>query len=157
MKNASLAAAFARDRSSGLRYALGVRVIYSTPRLDNAERVASLLEADGVATRLLYGPHFRRNTWRGANYSQPSNPGNWPRVLVLNNGDLPKARAVLRQAGLMAPAGFDRDEDAPEPAPIIQSRQDDSGRPRILASRIRVALIVILLLVAAIQGTRYLL
>lgn len=146
----------ARNRSSPVRYARAVRIVYSTPRLENAERVASLLEADGVATRLLYGPRFRRNTWRGANYGQPGNPGDWPRVLVLNNGDLPKARAVLRQVGLMAPAAFDRDEDASD-ALVFRSRGDDGHRPKITASRVRVALIVLLLAVAAVQGARYLL
>lgn len=158
MADGSLAVttARARNRSSPVRYARAVRIIYSTPRLENAERVASLLEADGVATRLLYGPRFRRNTWRGADYGQPRNPGDWPRVLVLNNGDLPKARAVLRQAGLMAPAAFDRDENTAD-APVLRSRRDDGRRPMITASRIRIALIVMLLAVAAIQGARYLL
>lgn len=137
-----------------------MRVIYSTPRLENAERVASLLEAEGIGIRVLHGPHFRRQTWRGVDYQQASNPGDWPRVLVLNNGDLPQARATLRAAGVMAPAAFERpqeEEAADAPALVFQR---SSGPPPAsavpAARRIRYALLGLLLLVIVVQAVRHL-
>lgn len=129
-----------------------MRIIYSTPRLENAERVAKLMEAEGIGVRLLFGPQFRRNRWRSTDYRQTDDPGHWPRVLVLNNGDLPKARAVLRSAGLMAPASFDRGED---PSSALQFRpRTQTSDPARFANRIRVALIAILMLVILVQGVR---
>lgn len=133
-----------------------MRIIYTTPRLDNAEQVAGLLEQGGVPVRVLFGPHFRRNTWRGANYRQAKDAGNWPRVMVLNNGDLPKARALLRDAGLMAPAPFSRPPAAAdrEPAAAPGAR----ARPgRSTAKRVRLLLIAVVALLALVQTLRFLL
>lgn len=130
-----------------------MRVIYTTPRLENAERVAKLLEDDGVPVRLIFGPQFRRNRWRHTDYRQRDNPGDWPRVLVLNNGDLPKARSVLRAAGLMEPATFDRDDRHDE----LRFKPPPPPRnPGWIANRIRLALIAILLVVILVQGSRLL-
>ncbi len=133
-----------------------MRIIYTTPRLENAERVAKLMEAEGIGVRLLFGPQFRRNRWRSTDYRQSQDPGHWPRVLVLNNGDLPQARAVLRAAGLMAPASYDRDEDT-SAALQFRPRAQPPRDPARIANRIRVALIAILMLVVLIQGARLLL
>lgn len=141
-----------------LGYAHAMRVIYSTPRLENAERVAQLLEQEGVSVRLLFGPHYKRNTWRGANYRQTQNPGDWPRVLVLNNGDLPRARAVLRTAGLLSPAPFERGDTDELAAPSIVFNKADRtpADPGVVARRIRLALIAVVLLIAVIQAVRLL-
>jgi hypothetical protein len=138
-----------------------MRVIYSTPRLENAERVSTLLEERGVAVRLLFGPHHRRQSWRGADYGQASNPGSWPRVMVLNNGDLPLARAVLRELGLMEPAAFERLQSDPDPdsAPVFRSPASMPGPQATpaVARRIRLGLMVLLLVVIVGQVGHYLL
>ena len=82
-----------------------MRIIYRTPRLTNAEQIAALLEERGIETRVLHGPKHRRATWRGVNYNDPGdNQRKWPAVMVVSNGDLPEARAILRESGLMEPA-----------------------------------------------------
>ena len=142
------------DRVSGARYPVAMRIIYSTPRLENAEKIARMLEDDGVGVRLLYGPHFRRNTWKGANYRQAGDPGNWPRVMVLNNGDLPRARDLLRKAGVLPPAAFDRlDGNADEVSVFLRARSLPAD-PLSAARVVRVALIIAVLVVAVIQFAR---
>lgn len=135
-----------------------MRVIYSTPRLENAERVAQLLEESGVPVRLLFGPNHRRPSWKGANYRQARDPGNWPRVLVLNNGDLPRARNALRELGLMAPAAFERDDAATGDESRWRLRpareEPDAPAPRIRP--LRWVLVATALLVAGIQAIRWL-
>ena len=139
-----------------------MRVIYSTPRLENAERVSTLLEERGVAVRLLYGPHHRRRSWNGADYGQASNPGDWPRVMVLNNGDLPAAREALRELGLLEPAAFERlqaDPDAAD-APVFRSPAATARGPQTtpaVARRVRLVLMAILLVVIVGQVGHYLL
>lgn len=138
-----------------------MRVIYSTPRMENAEKVSRLLEERGVAVRLLYGPHHRRRKWRGADYLQPANPGDWPRVMVLNNGDLPLARETLRELGLMEPAAFERlaADAGPADAPVFRSQRAAPGLATTpaVARRIRLALMVVVLVLVAVQVGHYLL
>ncbi|MBX3725880.1 MAG: hypothetical protein KF823_08180 [Xanthomonadales bacterium] len=155
-----------------------MRVIYSTPRLENAERIAELLREGEVEVRVLFGPHFKRNTWRGANYRQAEDPGNWPKVMVVHNTDLAKARALLREAGVLGLSNLDqdrrvRDPDsddalaAPSPRDFQAGRAANPTRPRGSylekpprrpgPSRLRIVLVALVVLVALIQGARMLL
>lgn len=155
-----------------------MRVIYTTPRLENAERIADLLRQGEIEVRVLFGPHFKRNTWRGANYRQAEDPGNWPKVMVVDNADLAKARALLREAGVLGLSSLDqdrrvRDPDAAEsPAPTsprdYQARRAaNPSRPRgsyletptrrPARSRLRIVLVALVVLVALAQALRLLL
>jgi len=135
-----------------------MQVIYTTPRLENAERVAELLDQAGAGNRVLYGPHHKKQpSWRPTNYRQATDPGNWPRVMVLNNGDLPQARSVLRQAGLLAPAAYDRGNDdsaATPPSYVLAPRQPERRRRWLTPGRIRTVLILAVLVLAIVQIAR---
>lgn len=139
-----------------LRYPDAMRIIYSTPRLENAERIAKMLADEGISVRLLYGPHHRRNTWKGANYRHAGDPGNWPRIMVLNNGDLPRGRVVLREAGVMPPAAYDR-QDSGKDASLVFSRAETQPGDAVATARVvRIALIAAVLIVGTIQAVRHL-
>lgn len=131
-----------------------MQIIYSTPRLENAERIASLLEAGGVAVRLLYGPHFRRNTWKGANYPS-TETGKWPRVMVLNNGDMPRGREILREAGILPPTAFDRLAGGAPDAPVFTRTPPPPSNPISAARIVRISLIIAVLVVGTVQFTRH--
>ncbi|MFB9067934.1 hypothetical protein [Pseudofulvimonas gallinarii] len=133
-----------------------MQVIYSTPRLENAERVAALLDEAAIANRVLYGPHHKKMpAWRATNYRQASDPGSWPRVMVLNNGDLPQARQVLRTAGLLPPAGFERNEDAVPALPYVLAPAAPAERRRwVTPGRVRTVLILTVLVLALLQFAR---
>jgi hypothetical protein len=133
-----------------------MRVIYITPRLENAERIAGMLEAEGVKVRLISGPHHRRAPWKGANYRQASDAGNWPRIMVLNNGDLPRGRAILRDAGVLPPAAFER-RDAGSDDSLVFSRMPRTSRDPTAGARVvRIGLLVIVLIVGTVQLVRHL-
>lgn len=148
-----------------------MRIIYRTPRLTNAEQIAALLEERGIETRVLHGPKHRRATWRGVNYNDPGdNQRKWPAVMVVSNGDLPEARAILRESGLMEPAATfdqaaDQDTGAVDQAPpswSAMSRRNALTQAQAPATRnwpmmIRRALIVVVLIIVAINSVRYLL
>lgn len=152
-----------------------MRVIYTTPRLENAERIADLLREGDIEVRVLFGPHFKRNTWRGANYRQAEDPGNWPKVMVVHNADLGKARALLREAGVLGLSSLEQDRRVREPGdPEVPSaasprdfqsrRADRPGQPRgsyletpprrSARSRLRIVLVVLVVLVALVQVLR---
>ncbi len=133
-----------------------MQVIYSTPRLDNAERVAALLDEATIPNRVLYGPHHKKMpSWRATNYRQASDPGSWPRVMVLNNGDLPQARQVLRDAGLLPPAAFERGGEAASNRAYVPKPVDPpAGRSWITPGRIRTVLVLTILVLALLQFAR---
>jgi hypothetical protein len=135
-----------------------MQVIYTTPRLENAERVSTLLDEANVANRVLYGPHHKkRPAWRATNYRQATDPGNWPRVMVINNGDLPQARAVLREAGLLAPAAYERSAEDAAPSPLLAgmaAASEPARRSWLTPGRIRTVLVITILVLAILQLAR---
>lgn len=135
-----------------------MQVIYTTPRLENAERVSTLLDEANVANRVLYGPHHKkRPAWRATNYRQATDPGNWPRVMVINNGDLPQARAVLREAGLLAPAAYERSTEDAAPSPLLAgtaATSEPARRSWLTPGRIRTVLVITILVLAILQLAR---
>ncbi len=76
-----------------------MRQIYTSPRLQNIERMVALLDEHGIETRVTDLPAYRH-----ASYSRPSfrdqDTGAWPKVWVANGEDLPRARELLRGMGI---------------------------------------------------------
>ena len=80
-----------------------MRQLYTSPRLENIERMVALLNEHGIETRVTDQPVYQR-----ANYNRPSfrdnNVQSWPKVWVSNVDDLPRARELLRGMGIATPA-----------------------------------------------------
>lgn len=77
-----------------------MRQVFTSPRLENVERVAELLRADGIEVRILNGRSYkgaRRSTF---SYREDT-AGAKPSVWVIRSDDQTRARAVLRDAGLL--------------------------------------------------------
>ncbi len=76
-----------------------MRQIYTSPRLENIERLVALLDEHGIETRVTDRPVYHR-----ASYSRPSfrdvDTRSWPKVWVANGADLPRARELLRGIGI---------------------------------------------------------
>ena len=151
----------------------GMHIIYRSPRVQNAEQIAALLEAQGIATRVIHGPRHRRNVWRSVDYNRSADDKQgWPGVMIVNNGDLPQARTLLREAGLLQrpdtshwqaagddPAADTDDGTAPLDKPSSFLRLPDPAPTRQRGNwpaLIRVGLIVIALIVAIVQMARHL-
>lgn len=80
-----------------------MRQIYTSPRVENVQRVVAMLGEAGIATSVT-----NRHAWAGHDYKRPSysarqNSDDWPQVWVVAAEDQPRARALLREAGI-APA-----------------------------------------------------
>jgi hypothetical protein len=77
-----------------------MRQIYTSPRVENVQRVVAMLGEAGIATSVT-----NRRTWAGHDYKRHSysarqDSGEWPQVWVVNAEDQPRARALLREAGI---------------------------------------------------------
>lgn len=130
-----------------------MRQVFSSARLENVEQVAKLLEDAGIEVRITDGRSFKKGI-RG-DFSYRSKPGERvPAVWVIRSEDQPRARAMLREAGLM-----DSSRNAPGSYRAMSFRGDipdphaDAGRRRAL--RIKLALLVVVAAVVALAFMQY--
>ncbi len=78
-----------------------MRQVFSSARVENAEAVARLLADEGIEVRLENGRSFR-NTIRGNfSYREHASPAARASVWVVRSDDQPRARQLLREAGLL--------------------------------------------------------
>ena len=122
-----------------------MRQIYTSPRVENVDRVVALLGEAGIATsvtnrRAWAGQDFRRHS-----YSARQDSADWPQVWVVNAEDQPRARAMLREAGV-EPATRHAEE-------LARSRQSAAApdRRRSLAIYLRLALLGIIVILVVLH------
>jgi len=78
-----------------------MRQVFSSPRLENIDRVEALLKEIGIDTYVSNRDKLRRDRMRSFSYTARSDASSWPAVWVKQAEDLPRARELLRDAGLM--------------------------------------------------------
>lgn len=117
-----------------------MRQVFTSPRLENVEKVAQLLEEHDIEVRITDGRSFRGNHRRGFSYRERGDDTPKPAVWVIRSDDHPKARAVLREIGLLE-SGRGSNSYLPE---ALQARDRDSAeaRSRKRAFRIRAGLLI---------------
>jgi hypothetical protein len=115
-----------------------MRQIYTSPRVENVERVVALLGEAGIATSVTNRRAWAGHDFRRPSYSARQDSAEWPQVWVVNAEDQPRARALLREAGV-EPATRHAEE-------LARSRQAAAmpDRRRSLAIYVRVALLAII-------------
>ena len=128
-----------------------MRQVFTSQRIENVEGVAQLLRDEGIEVRIANGRSYKGNRRGTFKYSQPV-AAQQPAVWVVRSEDQPRARALLREAGLLAttrPTGAFLGTTPPaaadaKPAPDPQRR----------AMRIKLALIAAIVLVILLQYLR---
>jgi hypothetical protein len=78
-----------------------MRQVFTSPRLENVERVATLLNEQGIETRITNGRSYRGGRRSTFSYREAGNEGPSPAVWVVKSEDQPKARELLREIGLL--------------------------------------------------------
>lgn len=125
-----------------------MRQIFSSARLETVEGVAELLNQNGIQTRITNGRSYKGNRRGQFSYTEQnretrSNPTVW----VVFPDDQPKARTLLREAGLLETT---RTSYAPGPE-RFSSR---TSTPTSIASRARVWLLVAVVILGGITVMR---
>ncbi|MEP7097619.1 MAG: hypothetical protein ABI748_08145 [Dokdonella sp.] len=77
-----------------------MRQIYTSPRMENVDRVVALMSANGIATSISNRQTWQRADWKRFSYTERGNRDTWPQVSVVRSEDQTRARQVLRDAGL---------------------------------------------------------
>jgi hypothetical protein len=90
-----------------------MRAVFSSPRLENVEAVAKLLEEAGIEVRVSNDRSYKGNRRQAFSYRDSNNAEPNPQVWIIKAEDQPKAREMLREAGLIDSAkfGYTRPED----------------------------------------------
>ena len=114
-----------------------MRQIYTSPRVENVERVVAMLGEAGIATSVTNRRSWAGHDFRRPSYSARQDSAEWPQVWVVHAEDQPRARALLREAGV-EPATRHADE-------LARSRQVATpSQRRSLAIYLRLALLGII-------------
>lgn len=112
-----------------------MRQIFSSPRIENVERIVALLNEAGIETRVTNRRAYAGHDYKGPSYSARQDASAWPAVWIVKAEDQPRARAMLRDIGI-APATRFAEELAQAREPKTPSRTGMT-----LAAKLRIALI----------------
>ena len=78
-----------------------MRQVFSSLRIENVEGIAKMLEAEGIEVRITHGRSYKGG-WAGRrSYQEAEKGGPLPAVWVVKSEDQPRARQLLRDAGLL--------------------------------------------------------
>jgi len=115
-----------------------MRQIYTSPRVENVDRVVAMLSEAGIATSVTNRRAYAGHDYRRPSYAKPPDRDSWPQVWVVNANDQSRARALLRDAGVEPPTRF-ADE-------LAESRGNASpeARRNALVWRVRVLLLAVI-------------
>ena len=124
-----------------------MRQVFTSQRLETVEGVARMLEEAGIAVHVSQPRSYRGRRRGQFSYSEPVPANQQPAVWVRLPADQPRARELLREAGLLATTRSY--SGLPQPATeALPSRYADSGSR--WAWRVRVGLLLVIAAVAVL-------
>ncbi len=127
-----------------------MRQVFTSLRIETVEGVVRLLEDAGIEVYLANGRSYHSKRGGQFSYAEPMKLKQQPSVWVRRAEDQPRAREILREAGLLATTRPTQGE------PLVfageAAREEKSKRP--LAWRIRIALLIAIAIAALVTILR---
>lgn len=78
-----------------------MRLLYTSPRQENIDRVASFMAEHGIETTITNRSNWNRPSYQRFSYSQRNqNRDAWPQVWVSKADDYTRARELMRTLGI---------------------------------------------------------
>jgi len=68
--------------------------------VENVERVVAMLAEAGIETSVTNRRSWGGSSYQRASYSAKQNPESWPQVWIVKAEDQPRARQLMREAGI---------------------------------------------------------
>jgi hypothetical protein len=78
-----------------------MRQVFTSRRLENVERVAEIMRAEGIEIHVSHGRSYKGGRRRQFSYRDQVNDDPQAAVWVIKAEDKPRARQILREAGLL--------------------------------------------------------
>ncbi len=124
-----------------------MRQVFTSARLENVETVAKMLEDDGIEVRITNGRSYKGSVRRNFSYREGGNEGPQPAVWIVKSEDQPRARAILREHGLIDSTRASEGPAAPTFIEVAPARTIRAPQNRVFKLKVG-----ILLVIAAILG-----
>jgi hypothetical protein len=124
-----------------------MREVYRSLRVEQVEGAAKMLNEANIETSIQNGRSYKGGRRRTFSYRETSDSPKAAVLYVTHNGDLPEARKLLREAGLMEPG--QRESYLP-PELQIQPRVDRTEKGVLNARRLRTILLMMIVIVLAL-------
>lgn len=138
-----------------------MRMVFTSQRLESVEAVAKLLAEAGIEVKVSNDRSYKGARRKAFSYRQPIDPDNDPQVWVLKAEDQPKARALLREQGLIETTrhGIAAMSSHPASGSFLPSSARGQGtaprdRRAAIVMRARVLLLVAIGMVMALAAAR---
>jgi hypothetical protein len=115
--------------------------------VENVDRVVALLRDAGIETSVTNRRAWAGHDYRRPSYSSPPERDAWPQVWIVKAEDQPRARALLRDAGIEPATRF-----AEELAQARSSSGDPADRRKKIAWRIRLFLLGVIMVLILLNA-----
>lgn len=122
-----------------------MREVYRSLRVEQVEGAATLLNEAGIETSIQNGRSYKGGRRRNFSFRETPDSAKAAVLYVTHNGDLPEARRLLREAGLMDPG--QRESYLPQE---LQFQQREEKKPRIDPRRLRTVLLMMIVIIIAL-------
>jgi hypothetical protein len=110
--------------------------------VEQVEGAATLLNEAGIETSIQNGRSYKGGRRRNFSFRETPDSAKAAVLYVTHNGDLPEARRLLREAGLMEPG--QRESYLPQE---LQFQQREEKKGRIDARRLRTVLLMMIVII----------
>ena len=126
-----------------------MRQVFSSPRMENVERVAQLLREAGIETRITHGRSYKGGLHGEFSYRDHTRTDPVPAVWVVLSEDQPAAREMLRAAGLLDSTRGETGYTLPAFRTELPVSTGDPARKR--SFRLKVGLLLVIAMVIALM------
>ncbi|MEO6517889.1 MAG: pathogenicity-like protein [Pseudoxanthomonas sp.] len=128
-----------------------MRQVYTSLRVETVEGVARLLEEAGIEVYLANGRSYHSKRGGQFSYAEPMKPKQQPSVWVKRAEDQPRARELLRSAGLL----HSTRPGQGDPLVFAGATAAEDRPQRTLAWRIRAALLIAVAIAVLVTAMRH--
>ena len=119
-----------------------MREVYRSLRVEQVEGAAKLLNEAGIETSIQNGRSYKGGRRRTFSYRDTPDSAKAAVLYVTHNGDLPEARRLLREAGLMEPG-----QRESYLSPELQISQREPQKKGLDIARIRTVLLMMIVII----------
>lgn len=131
-----------------------MRQVFSSPRLENVERVAQLLRDAGIEARITHNRSYKGTIRGDFSYRDHTRTEPVPAVWVVRSQDQPAARALLRASGLLDSTRGETGYTLPAFRTEAPAAADAPGRKRAFRLKVGLLLVITIVLVLAFLPLR---
>lgn len=122
-----------------------MRQVFTSVRLENVENVERMLNDAGITTKITGGRSWKGVSRREFSYSNKNHdPSQQPALWVIRPDDFKRAREILHEAGLL-----EATRDSSYLPENLQFKDPTAGNPAARISRVRLALLFIVVIAGA--------